>query len=213
MTSGGWASCNCYKIRLLLAHLARPYERVSVDIFNGETLSDAYARVNPMRTTPVLERGDGRRLADSAAILVYLARGTSYLPEDAFAMADVIRWLIYEQTEVIPMIGGLRFRLLTGRLTADDPEAVRRLTSGAEILTLLDGHLAKHEFFVSERYTIADIALYGYLHVAADAGFIVQPYLHLLDWLQRVARQPGYVNDLVPYGENAAPGAGRSIYD
>ncbi|MGB9182669.1 MAG: glutathione S-transferase family protein [Solirubrobacteraceae bacterium] len=207
------ASCNCYKVRLLLAHLARPYERVSVDIFSGETLTDAYARINPMRTTPVLETGEGRRLAESAAILVYLARGTKYLPDDTLELADVIRWLIYEQTDVIPMIGGLRFRLLTGRLTREDPEAVRRFKSGEEILALLDGHLAKHEFFVSERYTIADVALYGYLHVAADAGFIVQPYPHLLAWLQRVTRQPGYINDLAPYGENAAPGAGRSVYD
>jgi glutathione S-transferase len=207
------ASCNCYKIRLLLAHLARPYERVSVDIFNGETLTDAYAQVNPMRTTPVLEAGEGCYLAESAAILVYLSKGTSYLPEDAFELADVIRWLIYEQTEVIPMIGGLRFRLLTGRLKPDDPDAVRRLASGVEILALLDGHLATHEFLVSERYTIADIALYGYLHVAADAGFVVESFLNLVGLLRRVARQPGYVNDLAPYGKNAAPGAGRSVYD
>ena len=207
------ASCNCYKIRLLLAQLARPYERVSVDIFNGETLTDGYAQVNPMRTTPVLETGEKRRLAESAAILVYLSKGTSYLPEDAFELADVIRWLIYEQTQVIPMIGGLRFRLLTGRLKPDDPDAARRLASGAEILALLDGHLATHEFFVAERYTIADIALYGYLHVAADAGFIVESFPNLVDWLRRVACQPGYVNDLAPYDENAAPGAGRSIYD
>ena len=207
------ASCNCYKVRLLLAHLVHPYERVAVDIFNGETLTDAYARLNPMRTTPVLDAGGGRRLSESAAILVYLARGTAYLPDDAFAFADVIRWLVYEQTDVVPMIGGLRFRLLTGRLTSEAPDAVRRRQSGVEILALLDEHLAQHAFFVSECYTIADIALYGYLHVAGDAGFNLEPYVHLLAWLERVQRHPGYVNDLAPYGENAAPGAGRSIYD
>lgn len=207
------ASCNCYKVRLLLAHLAHPYERVAVDIFNGETLTDAYARINPMRTTPVLDTGGGRRLSDSAAILVYLARSTTYLPDGPLEFADVIRWLVYEQTDVVPMIGGLRFRLLTGRLTSEDPDAVRRRQSGVEILALLDQHLAQHTFFVSERYTIADIALYGYLHVAADAGFNLEPYVHLLAWLKRVRRQPGYVNDLAPYGENAAPGAGCSIYD
>jgi glutathione S-transferase len=206
------ASCNCYKVRLLLAHLSRPYERVPVDIFNGETLTDAYARLNPMRTTPVLETGDGRTLTESAAILVYLAGGTSYLPEDAFELADVVRWLVYEQTDVVPMIGGLRFRLLTGRLAPGDPDAVLRRNAGEEILGLLDGHLAEHEFFASGRYTVADIAMYGYLHVAIDVGFVLQPHPHLLSWLQRVARQPGYVNDLEPYGTNAAPGAGRSVY-
>ena len=207
------ASCNCYKVRLLLAHLARPYERVAVDIFNGETLTEAYAYINPVRTTPVLEIRDGRRLAESAAILVYLARGTTYLPEDAFELANVMRWLIYEQTDVIPMIGGLRFRLLTGRLADEDPEAVRRRTAGAEILALLDEHLSQHEFFASGRYTVADIALYGYLHVAADAGYAMAPYAHLLAWRRRVERQPGYVNDLAPYGNNATPGAGLSLYD
>ena len=88
------ASCNCYKVRLLLAHLDLAYERVAVDIFNGETLTDEYARVNPMRTTRVLELEDGRCLPESNAILLYLARGTRYLPRDAFALAQVVRWLI-----------------------------------------------------------------------------------------------------------------------
>lgn len=166
-----------------------------------------------MRTTPVLEVADGRSLADSAAILGYLARGTRYLPEDPLELAEVIRWLVYEQTDVIPMIGGLRFRLLTGRLTPEDPEAMRRLRAGSEILALLDDRLAQRTFFVSERYTIADIALYGYLHVAGDAGFDLRPHAHLLAWLERVRAQPGHVDDLAPYGDNAAAGAGRSIYD
>src|SRR5579871_5330785 len=105
------ASCNCYKVRLLLAHLARPYQRISVDIFNGETLTEAYARMNPMRTAPVLEIEPGRYLPESNAILFYLARGTHYLPEEPFELAQVIRWLVYEQTDVVPLIGGLRFRL------------------------------------------------------------------------------------------------------
>ena len=99
------ASCNCYKVRLLLAHLGRPYERVSVDIFNGETLTEQYGRMNPMRTTPVLEVEAGRFLPESNAILVYLARGSEYLPEGAFEFAQVVRWLLYEQTDVVPMIG------------------------------------------------------------------------------------------------------------
>ena len=121
------ASCNCYKVRLLLAQLGLHYERVPVDIFAGETLTAAFAAVNPARTTPVLETGDGRRLPESAAILTYLASGTPLYPEDAFERAEVIRWLVYEQTDVIPAIAGLRFRLLTGRLAPSDPDAVDRL--------------------------------------------------------------------------------------
>jgi glutathione S-transferase len=118
------ASCNCYKVRLLLANLERPYERVPVDIFAGDTLTDEYARMNPARTTPVLETDDGRYLPESNAILVYLAQGTPYLPDDPFELAQVVRWLVYEQTDVIPTMGGLRFRLLVGRLQPSDPDAV-----------------------------------------------------------------------------------------
>lgn len=207
------ASCNCYKVRLLLANLQRPYERVPVDIFNGETLTDEYTAMNPNRTTPVLETDDGRYLPESNAILVYLARDTRYLPEDRFEVADVVRWLVYEQTDVIPTIGGLRFRLLVGRLTPSDPDAVRRKEGGLEVLSLLDQHLSEHGFFVGGRYTIADIAIYGYTHLAHEAGIDMQPYAHVRAWFERVEQQPGHVEDVEPYGANAAPGAGRSLYD
>jgi Glutathione S-transferase, N-terminal domain len=118
------ASSNCYKARLLLAQLDRPYERVPVDIFAGETLTDEYAQINPARTTLVLETEHGY-LPESNAILVYLAAGTPLLPDDPFELAQVVRWLIYEQTDVSPTTRGLRFLLLVGRLAPDDPEAVR----------------------------------------------------------------------------------------
>jgi glutathione S-transferase len=207
------ASCNCYKVRLLLAQLGREYERVPVDIFAGHTLTDEYAAKNPARTTPVLETDDGRFLPESAAILVYLAEGTPFLPDDAFERAEVVRWLIYEQTDVIPTMGGLRFRLLVGRLTPDEPAAVRRKEGSLEVLRLLDEHLATREFFVGGRYTIADIAIYGYSHLAHEAGIEMEPYAHLRAWFERVEQQPGYIEDVEPYGANAAPGAGRSLYD
>jgi glutathione S-transferase len=204
-------SCNCYKVRLLLSQLGIEYERVPVDIFNGETLGDDYARINPMRTTPVLEAG-GRHLPESNAILLYLAEGTKYLPGESFERAQVARWLIYEQTDVIPMIGGLRFRLLTGRLTPSAPDAVRRRDGAKDVLALLESHLAARDFFVGRRYTIADIAIYGYTHRAREAGLELAPYAGLGAWLARVEQQPGYIEDVQPYGANAAPGAGRSIY-
>ena len=205
-------SCNCYKVRLLLAQLAIPYERVPIDIFDGETLTDEYARINPMRTTPVIETVDGRYLPESNAILVYLAQGTPFLPDDPFELASVMRWLIYEQTDVVPSMGGLRFRLLVGRLTADDPDARRRRAAAHEVLELLDEQLAAHLFFVGDRYTIADVAIYGYAHRAAEAGIDLEPYAAVRAWFERVAAQPGYIEDVEPYGANAAPGAGRSIY-
>lgn len=206
------ASCNCYKVRLLLANLGREYERVPVDIFNGDTLTEDYGRINPARTTPVLETDDGRHLPESNAILVYLAQGTPLLPEDPFELAQVMRWLIYEQTDVIPAIGGLRFRLLVGRMTPTDPDAIRRREGAAEVLALLDDHLAAQDFFVGGRYTIADTAVYGYTHRAHEAGIDLEPYPHVRAWLERVEQEPGYMEDVEPYGANAAPGAGESIY-
>ena len=206
-------SCNCYKVRLLLAQLGLQYERVPVDIFAGETLTAAFAAVNPARTTPVLETGDGRCLPESAAILTYLAAGTPLMPEDAFERAEVIRWLVYEQTDVIPAIAGLRFRLLTGRLAPGDPDAVARRRLAGDVLRLLDDHLTDRTFLVGDRYSIADIAVYGYTHRAHEAGIDLAPSTAVVAWLGRVEAQPGYMEDVAPYGANAAVGAGRSIYD
>lgn len=207
------ASANCYKVRLLLAQLGAEYERVPVEIFAGETLTDAYARVSPARTTPVLETDDGRFLPESAAILLFLADGTPFLPDDPFERAQVARWLVYEQTDVIPPIGGLRFRLLTGRLEPGGEEAGRRRRDGLEMLRLLDEHLSGREFFVAAAYSVADVAIYGYVHVAGEAGYDLAAYPHVVAWLERVRRQPGHMNDLQPYPANARAGAGRSVYD
>jgi len=206
------ASGNCYKVRLLLAQLDRPYERIPIDIFGGDTLTDEYAAKNPARATPLLELEDGRFLSESNAILAYLARGTAFLPEDAFELADVVRWLIFEQTDVMMTMGGLRFRLLTGRLAPDDPDAIRRREGAEDALAFLERHLARHDFLAAERYTIADIANYAYGHVASEAGLDLGSYPAFRAWLGRVEEQPGYMNDLEPYPENARPGAGSSVY-
>ena len=206
------ASCNCYKVRLLLALLERPYERVPVDIFAGETLTDAYSRMNPARSTPVLEVVPGRFLPESNAILFYLAEGTSFLPADSMECAQVVRWLLYEQTDVVPGLGGLRFRLQTGRLQPDDADAIRRREAGEEVLAILDRRLEQRKFFVTSQCTIADIAIYGYTHVAHEAGYEMDRYPAIQAWLKRIAGLPGYIDDLAPYPPNARPGAGRSIY-
>ena len=203
------ASANCYQARLLLANLGVDYERVPVDIFAGETLTDEFAAMNPARTTPVLELDDGTFLQESNAILLHVAKGTALLPDDP----QVLRWLFYEQADVVPAIGGLRFRLITGRLSPEDGEAQRRRTASAEVLGLGDAHLAQQDFFVGDAYSVADVGVYGYVHVAGEAGLDLEPYAALRDWFAAVEAQPGYMNDLEPYPPNSYAGASRSIYD
>jgi glutathione S-transferase len=204
------ASANCYKARLLLALLGRDHERVAVDIFAGDTLTDAYAELNPARETPVLELDDGRLLAQSNAILWYLAEGTQYLPGDAFARGEVAQWLFFEQERVMSGIGSARFRILTGR----DPEVVAaRLELGRSALETLDAHLKDRGFLVGDACTIADLANFAYTHVAADAGYELARYPAVSGWLDRVAALPRFMDDLVTYPENARHGHSRSIYD
>jgi len=199
------ASGNCYKVRLLLALLGREYERVPVDIFAGDTLTDEYAALNPVRETPVLELDSGERIAQSPAILWYLAEGTPFLPGDRLQRALVLQWLAFEQERVMGGIGGTRFRLLTGR-----PPIAGRLEIGAGALELLEAQLAERAWLVGEGPTIADVAVYGYAHVAHEAG--LEPGEHVRAWFERLRALPGFVADLEPYPENARAGAGRSIY-
>lgn len=206
------ASANCYKVRLLLAQLGRAYERVPVDIFDGDTLTDDFARLNPLRSTPVLVLDDAQVLVESNAILWYLAHGTDFLPDDPFEQAEVCRWLIYEQSDVMFNIGGLRFRLVTGRWRPDDEPAAARREGAYETLQVLDDHLATRRFLVGGRYTIADVAVYAYAHVANDAGIETVDYPHFERWLAHVRDQPGFVDDLEPYPPNASVLAGKSVY-
>jgi glutathione S-transferase len=206
------ASANCYKARLLLAQLGLEYERVPIDIFGGDTLTDEFAAVNPARSTPVLETDDGKYLQESNAILWYLAEGTEFLPGDAFDRAHVLKWLILEQTDVMLGIGGYRFRILTGRWSPDDPRAVARREIGLGALAMLEEHLRERTFLVGEQYTIADISVYAYAHTAPEAGFDLESFPAVRAWLRRVEGQPRFVNDLAPYPPNARPGAGRSTY-
>ena len=207
------ASANCLKARILLAQLDRPYERVPIDIFDGDTLTDEYLAINPARSTPVLETEAGTFLPESDAILWYLAEGTPFLPDDPLERAQVVRWLIFEQADLMPAIGGLRFRLVTGRLSAGDRDAVRRRALASEVLEAMQDHLASTPFFVGGRYSIADIALYAYTHVAADAAIDLGEYAAVEEWIARVEATPRFMNDLEPYPPNATAGAGRSTYD
>ena len=207
------ASGNCFKVRLLLALLGREYERVPIDIFAGETLTDEYGRINPLRETPVLETDDGELIAQSNAILFYLAEGTGYLPADPVARAQALQWTYFEQERVMPGLGGTRFRRLTGRAASDPAGDARRFETGLDTLETLDAHLAGRDWLVGDGVTIADLSVFAYTHVAGDAGFELDRYPAVVAWFDRVRALPGFVDDLASYPENARPGRGRSIYD
>jgi glutathione S-transferase len=207
------ASGNCYKVRLLLALLDRPYERVPIDIFAGDTLTPEYAALNPVRETPVLELDSGEVITQSNAILWYLAEGTRFLPEEPLDRAHVLQWLLFEQERVMSGIGSTRFRKLTRREQLDPPAVAARYAVGMSALEILDGHLDKRKFLGGDNCSIADIAVFGYTHVAEDAGYELARFPAVVAWLTRVRQQPGFVADLVSYPDNARPGAGRSIYD
>jgi glutathione S-transferase len=206
------ASGNCYKVRLLLAQLGLEYERVPVDIFGGDTLTDDYARLNPLRQTPVLERDGAEPLTESGAILLSLAEGTDFLPEDRDARARAYSWLFFEQTEVIQGIAGLRFRLVTERIRPDGREALWRKSVGHAALEFLNDSLGKSDYLAGD-YSIADISLFAYVHVAGEAGFELSNYPHVKEWIARVEGTRGFMNDLEPYPPNSYAGQSRSIYD
>jgi glutathione S-transferase len=204
------ASANCYKARLLLALLGRDYERVPVDIFAGDTLTDAFAALNPARETPVLELDDGTAVSQSSAILWVLAEGTPYLPAGSVERAQVVQWLCFEQERVMGGIGGARFRLITGRA----PEVVPgKLALGRSALAMLEAHLAGRAWLVGDACTIADVANFAYAHTAEEAGLPLAEHPAVCAWLDRIRALPGFIDDLAPYPENARPGLSRSIYD
>jgi glutathione S-transferase len=203
-------SANCYKPRLLLALLERDYERVPIDIFAGDTLTDAYVAVNPARETPALELGDGPVLTQSNAILWFLAEETTFLPQNSLERGQVVQWLFFEQERVMMGIGGARFRTLTGR----NPELIpARLELGQIALTMLEAHLEGRSYLVGDSCSIADLSNFAYAHVAQDAGFRLTDYPSVSGWLERVRALPRFIDDLAPYPDNARAGASRSIYD
>ena len=203
-------SGNCYEVRLLLSLLGREYERVPVDIFAGDTLTDEFERLNPARETPVLALDGGHVLLQSNAILWYLGIGTDYLPTDPLAQAMVVQWLLIEQSRVVSTIGAARFFALTGR----SPEQVEgRIRDGRRALDLLDGALRRGGFLVAERPSIADVSVYAYTRKAPDFGIELAEWPSVASWIRRMESLPGFIEDYVPYPENARPGVSRSIYD
>jgi glutathione S-transferase len=164
-------------------------------------------------TTPVLEFAPNRYLAESGAILLFLAEGSEFLPVPGAERAEVHRWLFFEQSTIFATIAPLRFRLLTSRIAPDSDEARRMSRAPQAVVGVVEGQLDGQPFITGDRYTVADIALYGYLHVADQAGLSLDDFPRVTGWLERIRAQPRHVADLEAYPANARPGAGRSIYD
>ena len=188
-------SGNCYKVRLLLAHLGIPYETRQVDVVNRSNRREVLGELNPALRVPTLVLDDGRPLAESNAILWYFGDGTRFVPDDAYQRAQVLQWMFYEQYEVEPALAVVRFWLAySGRPDGLSPERREELTkAGHRVLATLDRNLAERRFLVGDALTIADVSLYAYTHVAPEGGFDLEPYSALRAWQERVAAEPGHV--------------------
>ena len=189
------ASGNGYKIRLLLTQLAIPFERIELKIKKGETRTLEFLRKFPNGRIPTVELDDAKLLFESNAIISYFAEGTPFLPADRFQRAQVLQWLFFEQYSHEPYVASVRYLLMNPDV--QDPrrtilDSLMR-PRGYDALGVMEGHLESREWFVGERYSIADIALYAYTHVADEGGFNLAGYPAIRRWLERVKSQPRHI--------------------
>jgi glutathione S-transferase len=187
-------SGNGYKVRLLLAQLEIPFERIELDIVDGATRTDSYLKKNPNGRIPLLETDEGVHLAESSAILFFLSDGTPFLPDRSLDRARVLQWMFFEQYNHEPNIATSRHWIQHLELTDERRARLEeKYRLGHEALAVMEAHLATNDFFVGRRYTIADIALFAYTHVAPEGGFELGPYPNIQSWITRVADQPGHI--------------------
>lgn len=199
-------SGNGYKVRLLLALLGERYDWTPLDIDRGETRTPQFLAINPNGRIPTLVLDDGAALPESDAILWYLAEGTRFLPDERLGRAQVLQWMFFEQYSHEPYVATPRY--IVRHLPADHPrrgELPERLEKGRAALGVMETHLAKRAWFVGDRYSIADIALYAYTHVADEAGLDLAPFPSVRRWLDRIAAQPGHVP--ITWVPSGVPGA------
>jgi len=190
---------NSYKVRLLLSILQIPYAATEVDIFNGGNKTAAYRSINPLGKAPALKLEDGSILTESNAILSYLASGTEYFPSDRLLGARVLQWMFFEQYSHLPYIGTARYylHLLKQAPPRADDLSTWRLR-GDIALEIMDRHLERNQWFVGDAFTIADIALYAYTHVAPEGGFDLSKYIGVQRWLKHIESRPGYIPLMQP---------------
>jgi glutathione S-transferase len=188
-------SGNCYKVRLALAHLDIPYEPVEVDILKGDTHTPEFLAKNPNGQVPLLQVAPGRFIAESNAILWYVAGGSPLVPEDRVDRADMLQWMFFEQHSLEPNIGAAYFwlALVKGGRELQRHALEDWMEEGYRALGVMEKHVARNDFFAAGRYTIADIALYGYTHLAHHCDYDLSRYPAVRAWLDRIAAQPGHV--------------------
>jgi len=187
-------SGNCYKVRLLLAHLGIPYEQRELDVVDRSNRREVLGDLNPALRVPTLVLDDGRALGESGAILWYLGEGTRFVPEDRYERAQVLQWMFFEQYDHEPAIAVARFWLAySGRPDEFADRLPEKIAAGQRALSAMERHLDGRRFLVSDRLTLADIALYAYTHVAEEGSFELEPYPAVRRWLERVASEPGHV--------------------
>ena len=188
-------SGNCYKVRLLLAHLGIPYERREVDVVDRSTRPELLGGLNPALRVPTLILDDGRALGESGAILWYFGEGTRFVPEDRYERAQVLQWMFFEQYEHEPALAVVRFWVAySGRPEAFADRLEERRRAGYRALDAIERHLDGRAYLVGDGMTLADIALYAYTHVADEGGFTLEGYPGIRTWLDRVASEPGHVS-------------------
>jgi len=193
-------SQNAWKVRQLLNHLGRPHKTEYVSIFEGEGQRPDYLAVNPTGAVPAIRLDDGRVLAESNAILAFLAEGTRYLPDDAYGRAKVLQWLSFEGNYVEPAIGTLRHWILTGKDARRPRELVEsRRGASMKALGILDRELASRPFIAGDAYTIADISLFAYTSRAHEAKLPLGDFANVVAWIERVEAQPGFLAKMYPY--------------
>jgi glutathione S-transferase len=185
-------SGNCYKVRQLFAHLGIDYERREVDVIDRSGRLELLGELNPALRVPTLVFDDGRSMGESDAIMFYFAEGTPYLPDDRWERAQVLQWLFFEQYSHEPNIAVARFWVIAG-ITPSDADAKAKRRGGIAALEAMERRLDDRTFLVGERYSIADIALYAYTHVAPEAGFDLTAFPAINAWLARVAAEPGHI--------------------
>ena len=187
-------SGNCYKVRLLLAHLRIPYERRELSVVDRSNRSEVLGDLNPAQRVPTLVLDDGRALGESGAILWYFAEGTEFVPEDRYERAQMLQWMFFEQYDHEPALAVVRFWVAySGRPEAFADRLEERMAAGYRALDAMERHLDGRQFFVGDRLSLADLALYAYTHVAPEGGFELDSYPAIGAWLDRVAAEPGHV--------------------
>ena len=191
---GDSISGNCYKLQLLCAQLDIPYDWQEVDILKGDTRTNEFLAMNANGKIPLLALPDGRYLAESNAILSYLSADSELAGGDQFARAEVLQWMFFEQYSHEPNIATSRFIVKYLGSPPDRQDALEeKRVAGYKALDVMEGQLGDNEFIAGPKYSIADIALYAYTHVAADGGFDLKDYSAIREWLSRVEATPGYI--------------------